>query len=122
MRFARIVFRFAAVYGVFVLLPQYFLEGRIGRDYPPPITHPEHFYGFVGVALAWQAAFWVISGDPLRFRPLMIPAVLEKAAFGVAVPVLYLQNRVSPALLPFGVMDLLLGTLFFVAWRKLASP
>ena len=122
MRFARVVFRFASIYGVLVLLPQYFLEGRIGRDYPPPITHPEHFYGFVGVALAWQAAFWVISGDPLRFRPLMIPAVLEKAAFGIAVPVLYLQNRVSSALLPFGAMDLLLGTLFFVAWRKLSSP
>ena len=63
----------------------YFLEGRIGRDTPPPITHPEFFYGFLGVAVAWQAAFLVIARDPVRFRPLMVPAVLEKAAFALAI-------------------------------------
>ena len=40
-RFASRVFRIAAIYGLIVLLPQYFMEGRIGRDTPPPITHPE---------------------------------------------------------------------------------
>lgn len=52
--FARRVFTGAAVYGLAVLLPQYFMEGRVGRDFPPPITHPEHFCGFIGVAFAWQ--------------------------------------------------------------------
>lgn len=47
MTFARRVFFIAAVYGVIVLVPQYFMEARSGRDFPPPITHPEHFYGFV---------------------------------------------------------------------------
>jgi hypothetical protein len=119
LNFARIVFRAAGVYGILVILPQYFLEQRIGRDYPPPITHPEHFYGFVGVALAWQLAFLVIARDPVRFRPFMIPAVLEKAAFGIAVVILFLQNRVSGTLLAFGTIDLLLGVLFFNAWLRL---
>jgi hypothetical protein len=119
MRFARIVFRIAGVYGVLVLLPQYFMEQQIGRDYPPPITHPENFYGFVGVALAWQAAFWVISKDPVRFRPFMIPAVLEKATFGIAVVVLFFQSRVSGMVLGFGAVDLALGALFFFAWLRL---
>ncbi len=119
MRFARFVFRLAGVYGVLVLLPQYFMEEQIGRYYPPPITHPEHFYGFVGVALAWQAAFWVISKDPVRFRPLMIPAVLEKATFGIAIVVLFFQSRVSGMVLGFGAVDLLLGTLFLFAWLRL---
>ena len=44
MQFARRVFLLAGIYGLFVLLPQYFLEDRTGRDYPPPITHPD-FYG-----------------------------------------------------------------------------
>jgi hypothetical protein len=119
VRFARVVFLAAGIYGILVLLPQYFLEERIGIDYPPPITHPEHFYGFVGVALAWQVAFLVVARDPRRFRPIMIPAVLEKAAFGIAAPVLYLQTRVPAATLGFGLVDLLLGTLFFIAWLRL---
>ena len=55
-RFARWVFLVAGVYGVLVVLPQYSLEARIARDFPPPITHPEYFYGFIGVALAWRVA------------------------------------------------------------------
>jgi hypothetical protein len=34
------------------LLPLYFLEENQGTDFPPPLAHPEHFYGFIGVALA----------------------------------------------------------------------
>ena len=83
MIFARRVFLIAGIYGLLVLLPLYFLEARIGRDQPPAITHPEYFYGFLGVAVSWQVAFLVISRDPVRFRPLMVPAVLEKATFGL---------------------------------------
>ena len=39
--FARRVYTVAGIYGLIVMLPQYFLEDRIGRDYPPPITHPD---------------------------------------------------------------------------------
>jgi hypothetical protein len=124
IRFATWVFRIAAVYGVVALLPQYFLEERIGRDFPPPITHPEHFYGFVGVALAWQAAFWVISRDVRRYRLLMLPAVLEKLAFGVPAQVLVAQGRADPLVAAAGGIDLLLAALFaasFVATREPAA-
>ncbi len=43
MSFARRAFPIAAVCGVIVLLPRYFMEGR------------------VGVALAWQVLFFVIA-------------------------------------------------------------
>lgn len=39
MIFACRTFPGAGLYGLVVLLPMYFLEGRIGRDTPPPITH-----------------------------------------------------------------------------------
>ena len=45
MKFAKIVFLVAGIYGLIVLLPLYFLEERTGRDFPPPITHPEYYYG-----------------------------------------------------------------------------
>jgi hypothetical protein len=121
MRFARWVFTGAAIYGILVLAPQYFMEAQIGRDYPPPITHPEHFYGFVGVALAWQFAFLLIGRDPARYRPLMPIAVLEKLAFGLPAIVLYLQGRLHVHVLGAGLLDLLLGVLFAISYVKSKS-
>ena len=114
--FARRVFRWAGIYGILVLLPQYFLEGRIGQDYPPPITHPENFYGFIGVALAWQILFLIMSGDPVRFRPMMIPSVLEKVSFGAAAVVLYVQGRLALPVFGAGIVDLTLAAFFAIAF------
>ena len=116
--FARRVFLVAGVYGLIALLPQYFLEERLNRDYPPPITHPEHFYGFIGVAVAWQLAFLVIARDPSRFRPLMLPAVVEKLTFGIAAIVLFLQARVAAPVLAFACVDLVLATLFTISYLR----
>jgi hypothetical protein len=118
MTFAKRVFLVAGIYGVIVLLPQYFMEERIGRDFPPPINHPEHFYGFIGVALAWQVLFFVIARDPVRYRGAMPVAILEKLSFGIAAVVLYLQARIPVAVLVPGIIDLVLASLFFVAWWR----
>ena len=123
MIFARRTFLIAGIYGLLALLPMYFLEGRIGRDAPPPITHPEFFYGFLGVAVAWQVAFLVIARDPVRFRPLMLPAVLEKASFGLPAIALWLGGRLAAPMLAAGLIDLALGILFVVAFLRTApSP
>jgi hypothetical protein len=118
MKFAKIVFLVAGVYGLLVLLPQFFLEAKIGRDAPPPITHPEFFYGFICVAVAWQVLFLVLSRDPVRYRPMMIPAMLEKIGFPVAVVILYLQDRVSPTIFAPAGADLILLILFILSYRK----
>ena len=120
-RFARRVYTIAGTYGLIVMLPQYFLEDRIGRDTPPPITHPEHFYGFIGVTIAWQLAFLVIARNPERLRALMPVTMLEKLAFAVPVAVLYTQGRVAAPALLFGGIDLALGALFFMAYRRTKS-
>ena len=120
-RFARRVYNIAGIYGLIVMFPQYFLEDRIGRDTPPPITHPEHFYGFIGIVLVWQLAFLVIARDPARFRALMPVTVLEKLAFAVPVALLYGKGRVASSVLPFAAIDLVLGTLFFIAWRRTSA-
>lgn len=117
-RFARRVFLIAAIYGFLALVPQYFLETRIGRDFPPPITHSEYFYGFIGVALAWQVAFWIISRDPIRYRPLMLAAIVEKATWAVATTTLFLQGSLSTQMLGAGLIDLLLGILFAVSYVR----
>lgn len=122
MKFAKIVFWIAGIWGVLILTPLYFLFDLISRNDPPPITHPGFFYGFTGVALAWQIAFLFIAQDPARYRPLMIPSILEKASFSVAVFVLVFQGRMHPSDLVFGCTDLLLGLLFVIAYFKTPPP
>ena len=116
MKFARYVFLVAGVYGVLILPPQYFLEGRISADNPPAITHPEYFYGFLGVALAWQVLFLLIARDPVRYRLAMLPATLEKLAFGGATLILYCRHRLALQVFAFGLLDLLFAALFVVAF------
>ena len=117
--FAKRVFFWASIYGFLVIAPQYFLEERIGRDNPPPITHPEHFYGFVGVALAWQFAFLLISRNPVRLRPIMPAAVAEKWLFGFAAMKLLYEGRVQTILGFFAGIDIVLGILFLAAYLRL---
>src|SRR5713101_4225723 len=92
----------------------------ISKNDPPPITHPGFFYGFVGVAMVWQLAFILIARDPTRFRPMMIPAILEKLVYGVPVIILVLQKRMHPTDLIFSAIDIALGVLFFAAY--LSTP
>lgn len=116
MRFSRLVFLFAGVSGLVMLVPQYFLEAKNALEFPPAITHPEYFYGFIGVGSAFQIVFLIISTDPLRFRPLMLASVVEKFSFAIAVFVLYYQGRVAGLLTGFAMMDLILGILFVISF------
>ena len=119
MRFARIVFVVAGVWGLAVLTPFYWLVDVTGRRYTSPTEYPHFFYGFISVAMAWQIAFLVIGSNPVRCRPLMIPAALEKFGYVVTLAVLYGQARISSADAQAAVPDLLLGILFIVAFAKL---
>jgi hypothetical protein len=118
MKFAKVVFWIAGAWGLFVLTPLYFLFDSIGRSSPPPITHPEFYYGFAGVTMAWQFAFFTIALDPARFRPMMIPAVLEKLSYVLTVAVLNLQGRLSPAQFIPAIPDALLCLLFMAAFFR----
>jgi len=119
MKFAKITFWVAAIWGFVVIVPLYFMFDAIGRMDPPPITHPTFYYGFVGTALAWQLAFLIIARDPQRFRPLIPACVLEKGAFVTAVIVMVMQGRTRPSDLVLAVTDGTLGVLFIVSYLKL---
>jgi hypothetical protein len=120
-RTARISFLLAGISGLLIVAPMYVLEERVGRDYPPAITHPELYYGFIGVAIAWQVAFLFIGGNPVRFRPLMIAAMIEKYSYGIAVALLYHANRVPTVTLAFGIMDLAWGVVFLICYLRLSG-
>lgn len=115
--FASRVFLWAGIYGILVLAPQYLIELGVGPANALPIQRPEHFYGFIGVALAWQLAFLTMARDVHRYRLLMLPAVVEKLVFGIPVLLLFTAGRVGADVLVFGCIDLGLGVLFAVAFR-----
>lgn len=120
MNLAKRVFAIAGVYGLIVILPFFAGATRFAQEYPPPLTHPVFYYGFAGCALAWQVAFLIIARDPGRFRPLMLPSVLEKLIFGIATTALYLAGEASTNFLVGAIVDLILGAFFLVAWFRTA--
>ena len=121
MKFSKIVFLIAGIYGLLVVTPQYFMESWTGKRFPPPVNHPEYYYGFVGAVVVWHVLFLVISHDPARYRAMMPVAALEKLAFGAPILVLYFQGRVAPAIVGAAVIDLILGALFLLSYWKTAE-
>ncbi|WP_019517465.1 hypothetical protein [Sphingomonas sp. Mn802worker] len=105
-RWVRWWFRGAAIYGTTALLASFAA--------PEVTTLPQ--LAFTLTALAFQLVFWIISRDPVRYRPMMLAGVFEKAAFGV--PALVLARGSTTAI--FGAVDLILGVGFLLAWR--ATP
>ena len=121
MRFARIVFTIAGIWGIAVLTPLYWLVDITGRRYPAPTDYPHFFYGFLSVALAWQIAFLIIGINPLFFRALMIPSILEKFGWVATLAVLYSQSRIPAIDARAAIPDLALGILFLAAFVKTAA-
>ena len=84
---------------------------------PPPAIGQADHYGFLFTALAFQGVFWMIGGDPVRYRAVMPWCVAEKLAFGVPCAVLFALGRADATTLGFGLIDLALGLGFAIAWR-----
>ena len=82
MRFARWAFLLAGVSGAIMMMPLYFLEERFSREHPPPINHPELYYGFAGVTLAWRGTERLVAfttqGKPGGQVPLSGGARVER--------------------------------------------
>jgi len=118
MKFARWIFIIAGIYGIIIITPMFFSEYQIGIDYPPAITHPEYYYGFGFVTLAWQILFLFIAINPVKYKLMIIPAILEKIPAGIALIVLFSQQRISSIMLSGGIIDIILGLLFIAAFFK----
>src|SRR5215472_5677365 len=122
MRFSKLVFLIAGTWGIAALLPGYFSEGWFGAQFPPRVTHPEFYYGFFGVTLAWQVAFLIIAGDPSRFRAIIPAAILEKLGYTIATAALLAAGRLNPMLAASSMGDLLFAILFTICYARLGKP
>jgi hypothetical protein len=110
-RFARTIYRGAAIYGAIVLLPAYLI--------PLPDPYKLTQIGFVGLALVFQGLFWIIGGDPLRYRALVPLTVFEKLCFGVPAVAYWARGQTDGMTATFGGIDLLLASLFLAVALRL---
>jgi uncharacterized membrane protein len=117
MRFARYAFLLAGVYGLLIMPPMYFMEGKFSQA-RSGMDNPEFYYGFIGVALAWQITFIMIAFDPRRYQLIMLAAWVEKFSYSLATAILFFRDRVELMMLITGIIDCILGVLFVVAFFK----
>ncbi len=110
MKFAKWTFLIAGIFGLASLLPLSLAEMSLEPK------QPEFFYGFVFLNLCWQISYLMISANPVRFRPMMIPAFLAKGSGVIALTSLYLDGRVSSLFLFTGAMDGTFALLFLIAF------
>jgi len=118
LKFAKVVFTVAGIWGILVTVPLYFLYDLIGHQSPPVITHPEFYYGFVGVTLTWQAVFLLIATNPARYRIMIVPSILEKFSYVLANLALFVNHRMTAAQALPSATDLVLALLFIAAFFK----
>ncbi|HME59170.1 MAG TPA: hypothetical protein VKF63_12585 [Terracidiphilus sp.] len=112
MKFARIVFAIAGGMGLLAIIPMYMAPGTY------------RYYGVLGPLVAWQLVFFLIAADPKRYRPIMIPAMLEKALWVLTLVFFFVQGKITTAaVLGSTVPHGLLGVLFAIAYfRTRALP
>jgi uncharacterized membrane protein YedE/YeeE len=117
MRFARWVFTIGGIFGILTIAPLFFLEGVMAR-LTGPITHPENYYGFAGVTLAWQFVYLVIGRNPAPYRPIMLLGAFGKVLFATSVWILFALGRTPFSVPAIASADLVLAALFVAAWVK----
>lgn len=108
----------AGIYGLITVAPLYLMEQAIATQSPPAITHPEYFYGFIGVTLAWQLLFLRLGRDPLALRAVIPITVVEKLGFAIPAIVLYAEHRIAGSTLGFGLVDLVWAVLFTMSYAR----
>lgn len=63
----------------------------------------------------------LIATDPPRFRPMMLPTMLEKFGHVATVAILWSQGRMRFGQLMFNTPDLVLGVMFVIAFARTKS-
>jgi uncharacterized membrane protein len=110
MKLAKWIFLIAGVVGLLSTIPLVFAEKMMA------VKQPEFYYGFVLLDICWQILYLFISSNPIRYRPMMIPAFLAKGSATVALTWLYLAGRVSGQWIAIGALDGIFAVLFLVSF------
>ena len=115
MKLAKWIFLVAGILGLLSTVPLLFAENAMA------VKQAEFYYGFVCLNICWQILYLFLSSDPVRYRPMMIPAFLAKGSGTIALTWLYLLGRVSNQWFAIGAVDGVFAVLFVVAYWSTRS-
>lgn len=115
------IFLTSGIYGLIIMLAMLLSEKQFSHENPPQLTHLEFYYGFIGVCIAFQILFILIAKNPLKYKLMMVPAILEKFSFGLVVIVMHYQKNIPNTVFVFGLIDLIFLCLFIYAFIKTRS-
>ena len=115
MKLAKWIFLTAGILGLLSTVPLLFAENAMA------VKQPEFYYGFVCLDICWQILYLFLSSNPVRYRPIMIPAFLAKGSGTIALTWLYLLGRVSSQWIAIGAVDGVFAVLFVVAYWSTRS-
>ena len=116
------MFQAAGVWGLFILSVAYGAHYLGSEEWAVVTSHPQYVHGFFLVTLAWQVAFLIIATDPVRYRLLMLAAMLEKFPFTLATILLYAADAAPLSALVAALIDGVLGVLFAAAYIMTDGP
>jgi len=118
MTFAKWVFTIGGIWGVLIIGPLFFVEGMMADAAGKPFNHPDTYYGFVASTFAWQLGYLVIGRNPAPYRPFMLLGALGKVIYFASTWILFARGRIVITVPMVASPDILLATLFVVAWFK----
>jgi len=110
MKLAKWIFLIAGIFGLITTIPLVFAEKMMS------VQQPEFYYGFVFLDICLQVVYIIISTSPIRFRPMMIPAILAKASGTIALTWLYFTDQVSLQWITIGAIDGVFAILFLIVF------
>jgi hypothetical protein len=120
LKFARIVFLSAPIFGVIVLAPGFFAGTTLHDGSPRPGL--PFYFGFLCLSLTWQFVYVLIGLDPVRYRPMMLLAALAKLSYFAVCVVLFLTAHLAVGpLLYISCIDASYAVLFITALVRLAG-
>jgi len=114
MKIAKWSFLIAGIFGFVSMASLLFSAKTVS------VQQPEFYYGFVFLTICWQITYIIIATSPIRYRLIMIPAILTKASGTVALVWLYLAGRVSAQWIGIGAVDGIFAVLFCVGFISTA--
>jgi hypothetical protein len=99
MKFARWVFLVAGIYGPLSLTRRSFTGSSARR---------------------WlvRCSSFFPARDPVRYRPMMLPSILEKISYGIALILLHQQQRIPSSSFRIGMVDLIFAVLFTISFIR----
>jgi len=122
MRFARWVFLVAGAFGLIPVIHMTLGAFFSGEELLPDMASTGLFL-YVSVLQygLWQVLFFVLATDPVRYRPMMIPAFFVQVTAALNPAWLFLYGAVLG--IPIVLIDLVLAILFLVAfWLTRSEP